>query len=53
MGDRLATIDVCQKVERGCCAPFCEGDGSPSNTAGSPGPTPTQLKLNSILLTKR
>jgi len=30
MGDRLATIDMAQKVG-GCCAPFCGGAWSPSN----------------------
>jgi len=41
MGDRLATIDMGRKL-RGCCARFCGGSWSSSNTM-SPGPRPTSV----------
>jgi len=41
MGDRLVTIDMGRKVERGCCGGWVS-NGSPSNTVW-PGPRPTSL----------
>jgi len=42
MGDRLATTDMGRKEQGGCCAPFCGGAGSPSNTMWL-GPRPTSM----------
>jgi len=49
MGDRLATIDIAQKVW-GCCALFRgEIAGFPSNTM-SPGPRPTSIPTGTLTI---
>jgi len=53
MGDRLATLDMGQKIGGGgCCAPFLGGAGSPCNTVwrgARPTPVPSGILIRAAL----